>query len=214
MLYVTRMRNPRRFTLIELLVVIAIIAILAALLLPALQRAKGHGRAANCISNLKQIGMSFQMYAVDHEGQLPAAGGGRWSYSDNWVDCSAGWYFTGNPAKPENGVIWEYTTKAPSLYRCPSDKGKHPTWPTYAPQTISYKLNAAMHRGNLEGNWKYFSRNVHVEDPTTWWLLIDAGNDFTTGNFDKANIAFADGHVRPEFWYNIPNGRWDFHVID
>ncbi len=66
-------RHPA-FTLIELLVVIAIIAILAALLLPALSRAKGLARRAACSSNLRQLSLALKIYATDHNGQLPPRG--------------------------------------------------------------------------------------------------------------------------------------------
>ena len=65
-------QSSRSFTLIELLVVIAIIAILAAMLLPALSAARERARNANCVNNLKQVGLGINMYAGDNGGFTPA----------------------------------------------------------------------------------------------------------------------------------------------
>src|SRR5215469_17129356 len=63
--------RPSAFTLIELLVVIAIIAILASLLLPALSRAKQKAQRADCLSNLKELGVAFQLYLDDYTDHFP-----------------------------------------------------------------------------------------------------------------------------------------------
>jgi len=88
---------------VELLVVIAIIAILAALLLPALAQAKQRGKRAGCLNSLRQIGLAAQMYAEEHESYPPA-----------WIDSSLRWMDLLKPC----------LDKASGVYLCPADPKK------------------------------------------------------------------------------------------
>ena len=102
------------FTLIELLVVIAIIAILAALLLPALARAKEKAHQAACISNLKQIGIALALYIDDNEGFFPIA------KSVTATGDDLNWTKTLGPYLPRQGP--NETSKAHKVFICPSTK--------------------------------------------------------------------------------------------
>lgn len=109
----------RGFTLIELLVVIAILAILAALLLPALQGAKEKARQVQCTSNLRQMGNAMTIYANDSDGNLPATGSAGmrgafdWTYGGNVVSVPQTDPSSLQRIQVEGGTLWPYVMGKP-----------------------------------------------------------------------------------------------------
>jgi len=121
--------NGPAFTLIELLVVIAIIAILAAMLLPALGTARTMGQAAACSGNLKQLQICWQMYSEDNADNLPrntALNPGDIDNREAWTADPFSW-LQGNawadttPANLQRGVLYRYNQSL-GIYRCPADR--------------------------------------------------------------------------------------------
>jgi len=123
------MKGKRKgFTLIELLVVIAIIAILMAILMPALHRAREQGKRIMCIGNLKQLTLGWIMYADDNDGKIVNGAGGIDRTGEKaWVGrCWASDYQSGGQLSEqqqireiEDGAMWSYV-KTVDLDRCPT----------------------------------------------------------------------------------------------
>ena len=207
------MKKAKAFTLIELLVVIAIIAILAALLFPAVTKAKAQSRKIVCNNNLQQWGKALHLYAGDNDDYFPPEGSGT------SLNSEIGWYIAlpktmGIPTY--NEMAWRTNAAAPltrTPLLCPANTNRSNGF-----NLFHYCLNEHID-GTGAGDRRVRLSSINRHSQVVW--LFDNGgraaraqqnNVHTNLHGGGANISFVDGHVshfrNVEYWdFNIDRGR-------
>jgi len=182
----------RGFTLIELLVVIAIIAILAALLLPALARAKAKAQGAMCLSNNKQLMLAWRMYADDQNDRLVGAMDVAFQPGrPNWFTGSLN-YTANNASNWDirqdmiNSPIWPYTGKSRGIFKCPADQATVLVGTQRLPRVRSNSMSQVFGTGEWldktyqhggQNVWRIYDKLSGIVNPAKTWVLMDEHPD-------------------------------------
>ncbi|HEY3760755.1 MAG TPA: prepilin-type N-terminal cleavage/methylation domain-containing protein [Verrucomicrobiae bacterium] len=189
------MKRSGAFTLIELLVTIAIIAILAALLLPVLNRSKQKAWQADCLNNIRQLQLGWLTYANDSNDHVPYNSSGDnagqtpenpgWVAGDMYLDCDAGQDLTQStntqflvgPQYAQFGSIGGYV-KNPTVYHCPADMSTVTIGGEKLPRVRSMSMNNYMGAMELPG-FRYFMKlqEITAPGPSDAWVFMDERAD-------------------------------------
>ncbi|PYI89031.1 MAG: hypothetical protein DME26_02180 [Verrucomicrobia bacterium] len=177
-------RKPKLcgFTLIELLVVIAISAILAALLLPALAKAKTKAQGISCMNNGKQLMLAWRMYAEDNrDGLLSAEDGlpGRPNWFSGWMNfsgISVNWNIDTDMVK---SPMWPYTGKSQNIFKCPADMASVNVAGEIKPRVRSISMSQVFGYGGwlTSPTWRTYSKLSTIAIPTRTFVFVDEHPD-------------------------------------
>lgn len=206
------MRGRGGFTLIELLVVIAIIAVLAALLFPVFSRARAKARSAQCVSNLKQLGLAIEMYAADYDERYPFAVDAPDSYCPQIWSVYPEWQAL-IPLMPRLKDTLQPYVRSYELFHCPADTGydrlentdyEIPARPTAfegVGTSYNYRTEVAFAQTGPSLLPNPVATNIMMDGHGSW----HGGRQFREGRW---NVLFGDGHVKnvtqpqlDEAWY-------------